>query len=121
MNCASLEAMLADLVWIEEKKEPLTSAQFLLFLILGKVCLVLILVLIVHYFFPQHHRRLKWIVTHKPDTSDLTEIHSIIKKLNKKYPQLETLIPELDELRFGPPPSEEQLRDFYKKIRDICG
>ncbi|MBQ2337072.1 MAG: hypothetical protein II381_12215 [Victivallales bacterium] len=51
----------------------------------------------------------------------MTEIHSIIKKLNKKYPQLETLIPELDELRFGPPPSEEQLRDFYKKIRDICG
>ncbi len=121
MNFASLEAMLADLVWIEEKKEPLTSAQFILFLILGQVCLVLMLVLIVHHFFPPHLRRLKWILKSKPNVSDLTEIHSIIKKLNKKYPQLETLIPELDELRFGPPPSDDQLRDFYKKIRDICG
>ena len=121
MNCASLEAMLADLVWIEEKSEPVTSAQYLLFIMLGQVCLVVILVLIVHHFFPPHLRRLKWIVTHKPDTSHLTEIHSIIGKLKKKKPQLETLIPELDELRFGPPPSEEQLRDFYKKIRDICG
>ena len=121
MNCASLEVMAADLVWIEEKKEPLTSAQFILFLILGQVCLVLILVLIVHYFFPPHLRRLKWILKSKPNVSDLTEIHSIIKKLNRKYPQLETLIPELDELRFGPPPSEEQLRDLYKKIHDICG
>ena len=83
--------------------------------------MVIILVLIVHFFFPPHLRRLRWILKSKPDTSHLTEIHSIIKKLNKKYPQLDTLIPELDELRFGPPPSEEQLQNFFKKIRDICG
>ena len=69
MNCASLEAMLADLVWIEEKKEPLTSAQFILFLILGQVCLVLILVWIVHHFLPPHLRRLKWILKSKPNVS----------------------------------------------------
>ena len=122
MNFASLETMLADLAWVEDKPAHFTSAQFLLLLILGQVCLVIILVLIVHFFFPPHLRRLRWILKSKPNVSDLTEIHSLIKKLNKKYPQLETLVPELDRLRFGPqPPPDEQLKDLYHNIRDICG
>ena len=121
MNCASLETMLADLVWVEEKSEQYNPSLFIFLLVLGQVCLVIILVLIVHFFFPPHLRRLRWILKNKPDTSHLTEIHSIIKKLNKKYPQLDTLVPELDKLRFGPPPSDEQLKDLYHNIRDICG
>jgi hypothetical protein len=52
----------------------------------------------------------------------LNEIHTLITELRKKYPQLETIIPELDRLRFAPqPPSVDQLKDLYHNIRDICG
>ncbi|MBO4528389.1 MAG: hypothetical protein J5743_12220 [Victivallales bacterium] len=52
----------------------------------------------------------------------MNEIHSLMSELRKKFPQLETIIPELDRLRFAPqPPSDEQLKDLYQTIRDICG
>ena len=122
MNCANLETMLADLVWVEEKTEQYNPGLFIFLLVLGQLCLVIILVLIVHFFFPPHLRRLRWILQNKPNAAYLNEIHTLITKLNKKFPQLETIIPELDRLRFAPqPPSDDQLKDLYHNIRDICG
>ena len=122
MNCASLETMLADLVWIEEKSEQYNHGLFILLPVLEQVCLVIILVLIFHFFFPPHLRRLKWILKHQPNAAYLNEIHTLITELRKEYPQLETITPELDRLRFAPqPPSDEQLKDLYQTIRDICG
>ena len=122
MNFANLETMLADLAqpsWIEVEFN--SNFPLLIFLLVAVILAFCIAVFIYRHL--RHPRqRLRRILQNPPTADALDTIHSLIKKLHKKYPQLETLIPELDELRFGPqPPPDEQLQNFYNKIRDICG
>ena len=119
MNCASLEVMAADIVWIEEETTHTGIAVFAIWLIVS-VAIVAIVALLVRRWQKRPIARLYGILQNPPSAAALDEIHSLIKQLGKQFPQLETVIPQLDELRFAPqPPSDEQLRDFYNKLSDI--
>ena len=121
MNCASLETMLADLVWIEEE----ANKSLWLPIICALACTALLLVtvaLAIRQRLRQPCQRLRRILQNPPTAANLDEIHSLMSELRKKFPQLETITPKLDRLRFAPqPPSDEQLKDLYQTIRDICG
>ena len=122
MNCASLETMLADLVWIEEEAN---NKSLWLPIICAFACTVLLLAIValaIRQRLRQPCQRLRRILQNPPTAAKLDEIHSLMSELRKEYPQLETITPELDRLRFAPqPPSDEQLKDLYQTIRDICG
>ena len=122
MNCANLEAMLADLVWIEEEANH-TSLWLPIICALAFTALLLAIVaLSIRRWLRQSRQRLRRILQNPPTAAKLDEIHSLITKLRKQYPQLETIAPKLDRLRFAPqPPSDDQLKDLYQTIRDICG
>ena len=121
MNCASLEVMAADLVWIEEETTHTGIAVFAIWLIVS-VAIVAIVALLVRRWQKRPIARLYGILQNPPTVAKLDEIHSLVTELCKQFPQLKTIIPELDRLRFAPqPPSDEQLKDLYKTIRDICG
>ena len=121
MNCASLETMLADLVWIEEE----ANKGLWLPIICAWACTALLLAIValaIRHWLRQPCQRLRRILQNPPTAAKLDDIHSLMSELRKKFPQLETIIPELDRLRFAPqPPSDEQLKDLYQTIRDICG
>ena len=122
MNCASLETMLADLVWIEEESvQPINWLP----IICALACTALLLAIValtIRHRLRQPCQRLKRILQNPPTAAQLDEIHSLVVDLRKQFPQLETIIPELDRLRFAPQsPSDEQLKDLYQTIRDICG
>ena len=122
MNCASLETMLADLVWIEEEAN---HKSLWLPIICALACTALILAVValaIRHRLRQPCQRLKRILQNPPTATKLDEIHSLVTELRKKFPQLDTISPELDRLRFAPQsPSDEQLKDLYQTIRDICG
>ena len=121
MNCASLETMLADLVWIEEEANKSLWPPIICALACAALLLA-IMALAIRRWLRQPRQRLRRILQNPPTAAKLDEIHSLVTELRKELPQLETIIPELDRLRFAPqPPSDEQLKDLYKTIRDICG
>ena len=122
MNCASLETMLADLVWIEEEANKSLWLPIICALICTALLLAIVVALGIRHWLRQPCQRLRRILQNPPTTAKLDEIHSLVAELRKQFPQLETIIPELDRLRFAPqPPSDEQLKDLYQTIRDICG
>ena len=121
MNCASLEAMLADLVWIEEEANKSLWPPIICALACAALLLA-IAALAIRRWLRQPRQRLRRILQNPPTATKLDEIHSLVTELRKELPQLDTIIPELDRLRFAPqPPSDEQLKDLYQTIRDICG
>ena len=122
MNCASLETMLADLVWIEEEAHHTSLWPPIICILACAVLLLAIVALAIRRCLRQPRQRLRRILQNPPTAAKLDEIHSLVTELRKKFPQLNTIISELDRLRFAPqPPSDEQLKDLYKTIRDICG
>ena len=124
MNCASLEATLADLVWVEEEAPHHESASYVICVmaVVALLILVTIVIVIVRNYLRQPRKRLTRILQNPPSAAALDEIHSLIKKLRKEIPQLERVAPELDRLRFAPqPPTSEQMEALFIKIREICG
>ena len=122
MNCASLETMLADLVWIEEEANHTSLWPSIICALACTALLLAIVALTIRHWLRQSCQRLRRILQNPPTAAKLDEIHSLVVELRKKFPQLETIIPELDRLRFAPqPPSDEQLKDLYHNLRDICG
>ena len=121
MNCASLETMLADLVWIEEEANKSLWPPIICALACAALLLAIV-ALAIRRWLRQPRQRLRRILQNPPTAAKLDEIHSLLTELRKEFPQLETITPELDRLRFAPqPPSDEQLKDLYQTIRDICG
>ena len=122
MNCANLETMLADIVWIEEEASHRNIWIAIICLLACVAVLLIIMVLGIRHRLRQPRRRLKRILKNPPAAAKLDEIHSLVTTLSKEFPQLETIAPKLDRLRFAPqPPSDDQLKELYQTIRDICG